>query len=104
MGRSSGRIQDVSFYKEPLGIDGEAIEFEWNISPRFSSLAISSRDPKDLARKNIKPEESKDWIIFMSMFNDIDWSERKNDENFKDAGRFKVLGRKRSGMGNLLTL
>ena len=27
-----------------------------------------------------QPEEFKDWIIFMSMFNDIDW--KNNDENW----------------------
>ena len=68
-------------YQEAVGIEGEAIEFEWNIFPGFSSLAILQEIQKDLARKNIKPEEFKDWIIFISMFNDIDWSKRKNDEN-----------------------
>ena len=34
---------------------------------------------KDFSRKNIQPEELKDRIIFMSMFNDIDW--KKYDEN-----------------------
>ena len=34
---------------------------------------------KDLEKKNLKPENFKDPIIFMSMFNDIKW--KKNDEN-----------------------
>ena len=33
-------------YKELLGIDGDAIEFEWNISEDFSVIADSSRDPE----------------------------------------------------------
>ena len=42
-------------------------------------MSILQEIQKDLARKNIQPEEFKDRIIFMSMFNDIDW--KKNDEN-----------------------
>ena len=54
-----------------------------NIFQRFSSLQILQEIQKDWARKNnIQPEEFKDRIIFMSMFNDIDWSRRKNDENW----------------------
>ena len=65
-------------YKELLGIDGEAIEFEWKIFSGFSSLQILPEIQRDLKRKSIEPEEFKDQIIFMSMFNDIDWTrERK---------------------------
>ena len=52
--RSSGRTQDA------VGIDGEAI-----------IIVYSSRDPKDLMRKNIQPGEFKDQIIFMPMFNEL---------------------------------
>ena len=38
--RSSGRIFNVRFLSELLGIDGEAIELEWNIFPGFTSLQI----------------------------------------------------------------
>ena len=58
-----------------MGIEKEAIEFEWTYFPKIFVICYSSRDP------NIKPEEFKDRIIFMSMFNDIDWSKRKNDED-----------------------
>ena len=34
---------------------------------------------KDLERRNIQPEEFKDRIILMSMFNDFEW--KTNDEN-----------------------
>ena len=54
-----------------MGIDGEAIEFEWKNFSGFSSLSVLQEIQKDLARKNIQPEEFKDPIIFMSMFNDI---------------------------------
>ena len=66
-------------YKELLGIDGEAIDFEWNIFPIFSSLQILQEIQNDLRRCNIELEKFTNWIIFMSMFNDIDWTRKGND-------------------------
>ena len=59
-------------YKELLGIDGEPIEFEWNILPGFSTLQIFQRIQNDLQERNIEPEKFTCRIIFMSMFDDID--------------------------------
>ena len=50
-----------------------------------------------MTKRGIKPEEFEDWIIFMSMFNDIDWSrgtdisnDFSNALNIKDyANRFQ---------------
>ena len=47
--------------------------------PRIFYIDDSSRDPESLETKNIKQEDFKDRILFMSMFNDIDW--KKNDEH-----------------------
>ena len=65
-------------YKELLGIDGEPIDFEWNILPGFPSLQISQKMHNDLRERNIDPEKFTDQIIFMSMFNDIDWTRKRN--------------------------
>ena len=53
MERSSGR---TSSYQKAVGIDGEAMEFEWKNFPGFSSLSILQEIQKDLERKNIEPE------------------------------------------------
>ena len=66
-------------YKELLGIDGEAIELEWNIFPGSSSLQILQEIQNDLRKRNIEAEKFTDWIIFMSMFNDIEWTKKGND-------------------------
>ena len=58
MERSSGRTQVVFVELEKF--------------PGFTSLQILQEIQRDLAGKNIQPEEFKDRIIFMSMFNDID--------------------------------
>ena len=68
-----------SSYQDAVGLDGEAIEFEWTNFTGFSSLSILREIQKDLETKNIKPEDFKDRIIFMSIFNDIVW--KTDDEN-----------------------
>ena len=68
-----------SSYQDAVGIDGEAIDFEWTISPGFSSLSILEENPTRLGGAEIQPEEFTDRIIFMSMFNDI--VRNTNDEN-----------------------
>ena len=42
----------------------------------------------DLGRKNIVPENFKDRIIFMSMFNDIEWK-KKDDNCISNAEKVK---------------
>ena len=64
--------------KKMLGIDGEAIEFEWNIFTGFKSLQILQKIQDDLQERNIEPEKFTHRIIFMSMFNDIDWTRKGN--------------------------
>ena len=68
-----------------MGIDGEAIEFEWQF---FFSLSILEEIQRELAGKKIQPEEFKDRI--MSICNDIAWSKGKNDENcVANAGKVR---------------
>ena len=67
-------------YIESLGIDGEPTELKWNILPGFSSLQILQKIQNDLREQNNEPEKFTDTIIFMSMFNDIDWTRKGNDE------------------------
>ena len=69
-----------SSYKELLGIDGEPIEFEWNIlQGYFRHCRFFRQIQNDLRERNIEPEKFKDRSIFMSMFNDIDWTRKGND-------------------------
>ena len=64
-------------YKEFFRIDGEPIEFKWNIFPGRTSL---EKIQKDLQSQNGEPQHCEERIIFMSMFNDIDWTKRRNSE------------------------
>ena len=68
-------------YGELLGIDAEPIEFEWNIFPGFTSWQIVQKIQNDLQERNIEPEQFGDRIIFMSVFNDNNWTMKGNEEN-----------------------
>ena len=74
--RWKGQVEDFKKYssnQDAAGLDGEPIGFDWKIVPGFSSLSPLREIQNDLETKNIKPEDFKDLIIFMSMFNDIVW-------------------------------
>ena len=54
-------------------IDGEPMEFEWNIFTRFTTLQLCNKVQEFLSKMSETPEEFTGRIIFMSMFNDIIW-------------------------------
>ena len=57
--RWKGQVEGLrlySFHQDAVGIDGEAIEFEWNIFPGFSSLSILEETQQDLEERKIQPE------------------------------------------------
>ena len=64
---------------ELFGVDGKPTEFEC-ILPRLMLLEILQRIQKDLQVQNIEPEIFGDRVIFMSMFNDIEWTKKGNSE------------------------
>ena len=58
-------------------IDGEPMEFEWNIFPGCHKVQES------LSRLSVTPEKFTGRIIFMSMFNDISWGSKDNEQDCK---------------------
>ena len=70
-------FQQSNSYRELFGIDGEPIEFEWHISQGLLHWRSSKRSKK-ICR--IKTLNFQGWIIFMSMFNDIDWTKKGHSE------------------------
>ena len=57
-------------------IDGELMEFEWNIFPGFTTLQLYSKVQELLSRLSVEQEKFTGRIIFMSMFNDISWESK----------------------------
>ena len=68
----SVNFNDQTSAQELNGIDGETIEFEWNIFPGFTSIEILRQIPKDLKIRQINPEQFEGRTLFVSMFNDMD--------------------------------
>ena len=89
-----------SSYQNAVGVDGAAIEFEWQMFPGFSSLSTLEKIQADMKTQRIQPEEFTDQIIYMSMFNDIVWNANdvfpmpkiKNYAQRFSAGHWTFLG------------
>ena len=59
-------------------IDGELMEFEWNIFPGFTTLQLINKVHEFMTKMG-EPSELKGRIIFMSMFNDTIWGYEDNE-------------------------
>ena len=70
--RQLGCIKDSSRYRTLDTIDGEPMEFEWHIFPRFTTLQLVQEVQKFMNKMG-DPEQFQGRIIFMSMFNDVIW-------------------------------
>ena len=67
----TGQVEDPKMYpscQDAVCLDGEAIEFEWQILPGFATLTILQEIPMDLERTNKEPQNFKDRIILMFLF------------------------------------
>ena len=62
-------------------IDGEPMEFEWNIFPGFTTLQLCHKVQELQLRLSVTLEKFTGRIIFMSMFNDISWDLKKMNGN-----------------------
>ena len=65
-------FKDSSQYRTLDTINGELMEFEWNISQDSLHWSLSGKSKK-LMSKMGEPEQFQGRIIFMSMFHDIIW-------------------------------
>ena len=78
-------------------LDGEQMEFEWNIFPGFNTLQLSQEVQELLLRLSETPENFTGRIIFMSMFNDISWRSRDNMKECESSAQLVSLLAKRFG-------
>ena len=79
-------------------IDGEPVEFEWNIFPGFTTLQLCNSVQELLSRLSVTPEKLTGRIIFMSMFNDISWGSKDKIE-CESSAQLVSLYAKRFGAG-----
>ena len=69
-------FQRCNDYRELIGIDGEPIEFEWNIFPGLTR----HRSKKILQDQKTDTEHLEGRLNAKSMFSDIDWTKYGNSE------------------------
>ena len=84
-------------YRDLDIIDGEPMEFEWNIFPGFNTLQLSEEVKSLLLRLGETPENFTGRIIFMSMFNDISCGTKDNEQECLANARLVCLYARRSG-------
>ena len=80
-------------------IDGEPMEFEWNIFPGFTTLQLGHKVQELLLRLSVTPEKFTGRIIFKSMFNDISWRSKDNKKNASQMLNSFLSSQKRFGAG-----
>ena len=73
-------FKSSSEYKALDKIDGEPMEFEWNIFPGFTTLQLCNKVQELLSKLSVEPANFTGRIIFMSMFNDIIWGCKDNEK------------------------
>ena len=76
-----GWLKSSSKYRNFDRIDGEPMEFEWNIFPGFNTLQLSEEVKRLLFRLGETPENFTGRILFMSMFNDISCGKKTMKQN-----------------------
>ena len=80
-------------------IDGEPMEFKWNIFPGFTTLQLCHKVQELLLRLSVQPENFTGRIFFMSMFNDIWLGSNGNEKECESNAQLVSLYAKRFGAG-----
>ena len=80
-------------------IDGEPVEFEWNIFPRFTTSQLCNKVQEFMSKMSIQPEDYTGRIIFMSMFNDISWWSKDNEQECELSAQLVSIYARRFSAG-----
>ena len=92
-------FKSSSEYRALDTIDGEPMEFEWNIFPGFTTLQLCSKVQELLSRLSVTPEKFTQRIICMSMFIDISWGSKDIKKECESSAQLVSLCAKRFGAG-----
>ena len=92
-------FKSSSQYRALDRIDGEPMKFEWNIFPGFTRLQLCSKVQELLSRLSVQPEDFTGRIIFMSMFNDISWGSKDNEQECESSAQLVSIYAKRFSPG-----
>ena len=99
LGRKIELVQRFTTITETLDtIDGEPMEFEWNIFSGFTTLQLINK-VHGFMTKMSDPSQFKGRIIFMSMFKDIIWRSEDNERECNANATLVTLFAKRFPAG-----
>ena len=90
-------FKSSSQYRALDTIDGEPMEFEWNMFPGFTTLHLCNKVQEFLSRMSTEPEDFTGRIIFMSMFNS--WGSKDNEQEFEFSANLVSIYAKRFSPG-----
>ena len=76
-------------------VDGEPMEFEWNIFTGFTTLQLCHKVQELRSKLSVQPENFTGRIIFMSMLNDISWGSKDNEKECESSAQLVSLYAKR---------
>ena len=74
-------------FKDMNRIDGMPTEFEWKILRGITSLSFFEKIQSLMTNLQCEPEHLTDRIIFMSMYNDIEWRAKGNKERCENLSQ-----------------
>ena len=94
-----GWIKSSQNYRNFESIDGEPMEFEWNIFPGFTTLQLCGKVTDLLSRLRETPENFTGRILFTSMFNDISCDKKGNEEECLANAKVVSILAKKFGKG-----
>ena len=93
-------FKSSSQYRTLDTIDGEPMELEWNIFPGFTTLQLCNKIQEFLSKMREEPKEFTGLIIFMSsMFNDISWGSKDNEQECELSAKLVFIYARRFSPG-----
>ena len=95
-----GWLKSSSKYRNFDRIDGEPMEFEWNIFTGFNTLQLSEEVKRLLFRLDETPENFTGRILFISTFNDISCGAKDNEKEYLANVKLVSLYARRLGKGH----
>ena len=92
-------VRSEKSYRDDGVINGESTEFEWNIFPGFTTLQLCDKINDLLSDLGKTPETFTGRILFMSVFNDISYDKKDNEEECLANAKVVKVFAKRFGVG-----
>ena len=87
-------FKSSSQYRTLDTIDAEPMEFVWNISQDSPHCSSTTKSKSSCLKLAIKPEQFQGRIIFMSMFNDIIWWSKDNENCIANSTLVSLFAKK----------